>query len=77
MRSVGYKNSHIVISPEGLLVQECNAVLNDHDMSDTSPDYKVKERADYALRVLFQYATALRTVRDSGVIDHMRFGNGV
>ena len=78
MRNIGYKNSKIVISPENLLVQDCNNVLNDHDSAEVgTADNSVKARADYALRVLAEYSKALASVRDSGVVDDSRFSNGV
>lgn len=77
MRIMGYKNNHFVISPESLLVQGVNDVLNDHEMPEEGGDASVKKRADYALRILKEYAQALKSVRDSGVVDHENFPNGV
>lgn len=77
MRQIGYKNNQYVISPEALLVQGVNDTLNDHDMNEQSPDYSVKKRADYALKILIEYAKALAHVRASGVVDHDSFNNGV
>lgn len=77
MRQMGYKNNHYVVSPENLLVQDCNSVLNDHDMSDDAADSSVKKRADYSLKVLVEYAKALQGVRNSGIFDRKTFGNGV
>jgi multimeric flavodoxin WrbA len=77
MRIMGYKNKHYVVIPENLLVQECTAMLNDHDMSIDAPDIMVKKRASYGLRVLKEYANALSGVRSSGVVDLAAFPNGV
>jgi azobenzene reductase len=78
MRQIGQKNNQYVISPESLIVQGVNDIMNDHEMSDEkSPDQSVKTRADYALKVLIEYAKSLKTVRESGVIDHESFANGV
>ena len=76
MRSVGYKNRHFVVSPEALLVQECENVLNNHEDSDGSDGY-VKKRADYALKVLLEYSKNLKNVRSSGVINHTDYPNGI
>lgn len=77
MRNMVYKNSHFVISPEALLVQDCKNMLNDHNMSDDATDVSVKKRADYGLKILAQYAESLKQVRESGVVDHENFPNGV
>lgn len=76
MRSIGYKNRHFVISPENLLVQDCENVLNDHEYSEGVDGY-VKKRADYALNILLSYAEALVNVRNSGKINYNDFSNGV
>lgn len=78
MRDVGQKNNHYVISPESLLVQGVNGILDDHEMTEEdTADQNVKARADYGLKVLIEYAKAMKTVRESGVINHEKFANGV
>lgn len=77
MRQIGYKNNQYVISPEALLVQGVNDMLNDHDLNEEISDYSVKKRADYALKILIEYAKALAQVRSSGVVDHESFNNSV
>lgn len=77
MRIMGYKNNHFAISPEALLVQDCKNMLNNHDMSEDQNDIFLKKRADYALKILVEYTRALQAVRDSGVVDHENFPNGV
>lgn len=76
MRIMNYKNNHFVISPEALLVQDCNNVLNDHEEADGADGY-VKKRADYALKILLSYSESLQSVRSSGVINFDDFPNGV
>ena len=63
--------------PEALLVQDCNAMLNDTDMSEDASDLSVKKRADYALKILIEYAKSLKVVRESGVVDYENFPHGV
>ncbi len=77
MRTMGYKNNHYVISPEALLVQGVNDMMNNHEPEAGSVDESVQRRADYALRNLIEYAKALRNVRESGVVDFEEFKNGV
>jgi len=77
MRSAGYKNNQYFVSPEALLVQDVNGIMNSHSPEEGSPDESVQTRADYALKVLVEYAKASQGVRSSGVIDHETFANGV
>lgn len=76
MRTMGYKNNHYIISPEALVVQGVNDTFNDHDMSEHVSDKMLKDRADYGLKVLIEYAKALKSVRQSGVIDLEAFESG-
>jgi len=77
MRLMGHKNTHYVISPENLIVGGVNDMLNDQDMDESAPDFSVKKRADYALKVLVEYAIALKSIREGGVVDMSLFPNGV
>ncbi len=77
MRTMGYKNNQYVISPEALLVQGVNEIMNDHEPEVGSVDESVQARADYALRNLIEYAKALKAVKDSGVVDFDKYKNGV
>ncbi len=77
MRVMGYKNNQFIISPENVLVQGVKDIMNSHSPEPDSPDESVQKRADYALRVLSEYAKALQQVRASGVIDFAQFKNGV
>ena len=44
---------------------------------DNRHDDSLRKRVDYALKVLIQYGHALKAVRESGVIDHQAFSNGM
>ncbi len=77
MRSMGYKNNHFVISPENLVVRDVSNVMNDTTMTDEAEDTFIKNRAMYALNVLVEYAKALKSVRESGVIDLETYGHGM
>ncbi len=77
MKQMGPKNKHYVISPESLRLMKVKEMLNDQDFSETATDLYVKQRADYALKVLVEYAKALQNVRASGVFNPDEFGSGV
>jgi len=77
MRMAGPKNSHFIVSPENLIVGSAEDMLNDDDMDENAGDYAIKQRAEYSLKILCEYAKALKPIRSSSTIDYKQFGNGV
>jgi NAD(P)H-dependent FMN reductase len=73
MRLMGYKNRHYVIIPENAIVQHVEETLVDGQMTDGW----VRDRLQYGTTVLVEYAKALAQVRQSGVLDLVKFKNGV
>jgi len=73
LRMAGPKNRHYVVTPENLRISDVGNVLVDGQIVQEG----VRERANYSLRVLIEYAKALAVVRSSGVIDFVKFKNGV
>jgi len=78
LRMSSYKNNRICYIPEQVIVRNVESVLNDN-AADNNPDTDPYFRARfvYALGILSQYATALRSVRDSGATDLGAFKNGM
>jgi hypothetical protein len=78
LRMSSYKNNRLCWIPEQLIARNVNAICNDNsnDNDDERHDTFV-ERSRYALDLLLSYANALNTVRDSGLIDHDTFMNGM
>ncbi len=77
MKIIGQKNRHYIISPENLIVSGVEDAFNSLELVIGESDYKLKERADYSLKVLAELAKALSQVRQSGILDFERFANGV
>lgn len=73
LRAVGPKNTHYVVSPENLRISKVKEVLVNGEIVIDG----VRERADYSLKVLVEYAKALKPIRDSGQLDFTKFGSGV
>lgn len=73
LKAVGPKNTHYVVSPENLRISKVKEVLVDGEIVVDG----VRERADYALKILVEYAKALKPLRDSGMLDFKKFGSGV
>ena len=73
-----YKNSRICYLPEHLIVRNVESVLN-RDEAENNPDADAyfRDRIDWVLRQLQQYALALGQVRASGVTDMSVYRNGM
>ena len=78
LRMSSYKNSRICYLPEQLIVRHVEAVLNQNpEDNDADADAYFRDRIDWVLPQLQQYAIALKQVRDSGVTDMSVYGNGM
>ena len=78
LRMSSYKNSRICYIPEHVIIRHVEKVLNDnHDDNDPRSDPYIRERIQWSLNVLKQYAIALQQVRDSGATDSDKFKNGM
>ncbi|MBP6880391.1 NAD(P)H-dependent oxidoreductase [Candidatus Saccharibacteria bacterium] len=72
LRMSSYKNARILYLPEHIRIMNVNQVMNgetDHG--------EIETRAIYSLKVLAEYARALKSVRDSGVTDYKIYQNGM
>lgn len=78
LRMSSYKNNRICYIPEQVIVRNVEKVLNE-EPADNNPDTDgyFRERIEWSLGILQQYAVALRQVRESGVTTNDKFGNGM
>jgi len=78
LRMSSYKNSRIVYIPEHVIVRKVEKVLNDNPAdNDERSDSYYRERLQWALGILKEYAVALKQVRESGVTATEKFKNGM
>ena len=78
LRMSSYKNSRLCYIPEQVIIRHVESVLNDNpDDNDSRSDPYIRERLQWSLNILAQYGTALKSVRDSGVTETDKFGNGM
>jgi len=78
LRMSSYKNNRICYIPEHVIIRDVENVLNgDGANNDQSSDSFYRERIQWALSILKQYALALRSVRDSGVTNSDKFKTGM
>ncbi len=79
LRMSSYKNNRICYIPEQLILRNVETILNDKGDEKTNPeaDNYFRERIDWVLPQLIEYAKALKQVRDSGVTQTDKFGNGM
>ncbi|MDH5473732.1 MAG: NAD(P)H-dependent oxidoreductase [Gammaproteobacteria bacterium] len=78
LRMSSYKNNRICYIPDHVILRNIEKVLNKNpDDNDASADAYFKERIEWSLNILKQYAVALKQVRTSGVTDTEKFRNGM
>lgn len=76
LRMSGYKNTRVCYLPDHLIVRDAEKIFLSDEPKD-SFESDLRNRLDYFLRVLKEYAKALSSVRASGIIDTKTFPNGL
>jgi len=77
LRMSGYKNTRICYIPDHVIVRYAPKVLNDFDHPASTDDERIRIRLDYSLKILREYALALKQVRASPVINFKDFASGM
>jgi hypothetical protein len=84
LRASSYKNTRICYIPEQIIIRACQSKLHDSDggaadvsHSNDEHDAATRDRITYGMSVLLSYAHALTSVRESGVIDSVKFPFGM
>jgi NAD(P)H-dependent FMN reductase len=78
LRMSSYKNSRICYIPDHVIVRKVESVLNDKaEDNDARSDPYYRERLQWSLNILKEYALALKAVRASGITDSKVFKNGM
>jgi len=78
LRMSSYKNNRLCYIPEQVIIRNVEQVLNDTDAdNDERSDTFYRERLNWTLKILVEYATALNQVRASGVTQTDKFNNGM
>lgn len=76
LRVSSYKNTHVQYISEHVIVRNVTEVLNE-ESPVSEEDTLIRGRIDYGLRVLAEYARALKLVRGSGVLDRKSYPYGM
>ena len=76
LRTSSYKNTRLCYIPDHVIVRNVGHMLRGDQPADDH-DAVLRGRIAYSLRVLVEYAKALRLVRESGVIDLKAFPYGM
>ncbi len=78
LRMSSYKNNRLCWLPEQLIARQVKSICNDDTAeNDAALHNTFATRSRYALDLLLAYSEALTAVRDSGLIDHDTFMNGM
>ena len=76
LRTSSYKNTRICYVPDHVIIRNVGQMLKGDQPADKH-DGSLRVRIEYSLRILLEYARALRCVRESGVIDLKSFPYGM
>lgn len=77
LRNSSYKNNRICYIPEHIIVRDVADVLNEEENPNNRSDAYLRGRIDFSLALLKQYAVALKSVRESGLIDYSKYAYGM
>ncbi len=78
LRMSSYKNNRLCYIPEHVIIRDVESILNeDESKNDQHSDSYIRERLQWTLNILKEYATALKLVRDSGATITEKFNNGM
>ncbi|WP_411821398.1 NADPH-dependent FMN reductase [Leptospira sp. 'Mane'] len=75
LRTSSYKNSRIVYIPDHVIVRHVESVIN-NETFESKDDERIRKRIQYSISVFLEYVKALKSVRESGVIDLKTFAAG-
>ncbi len=76
LRTSSYKNTRLCYIPDHVIVRNVGQMLHGDKPTDEH-DENLRSRIAYSVRMLLEYAKALRAVREAGVIDLKRFPYGM
>ena len=77
LRTCGYKNTHICYTPEHIIVQNVENVLNHSSEVQSKDDQYIRDRLVFALNVLKEYSNALSAVRETGLCFNKNYPYGM
>jgi NAD(P)H-dependent FMN reductase len=76
LRTSSYKNTRLCYIPDHIIIRNCTSMLNE-TVATEDRDKSLRDRIDYSLKVLIEYAKALSVVRKSGCIDLKTYPHGM
>jgi len=78
LRMSSYKNNRICYIPEHVIVRKVESVLNpDPALNNPEADAYFRDRITWVLRILREYAVALKGIRESGATATAIYKNGM
>ncbi len=78
LRMSSYKNSRLCYIPEQLVLRNIETILNEKaEDNNESTDSYFRQRISWSLDILYGYAIALKTMRETTKIHHEMFSNGM
>ena len=76
LRSSSTKNNRLVYIPDHVILRDAENIFKGSKPESDSDKY-LRERTDYSLKILREYCVAMKPIRESGVVDFDKYGNGM
>lgn len=76
LRQSSYKNNRLVYLPEHIIVRDVTNSLGEGEPQNPGDAY-TRTRLDYALNLLGEYGTAMKTMRDQTKLNHAEYPFGM
>lgn len=76
LRTSSYKNSRICYIPEHLIVRTAEQMFVGDTPTNKDDEY-LRDRADFALRILLDYTKAMKAVRENKQIYEKKYSSGL
>ncbi|XDD52246.1 NADPH-dependent FMN reductase [Leptospira sp. WS92.C1] len=76
LRMSSYKNTKLCYLPEHIIVRDAEKMLNGPESAGADDSY-LRDRIDFALKILVSYGEALKPIRESGITVKKEFSNGM
>jgi NAD(P)H-dependent FMN reductase len=76
LRTSSYKNNRICYLPEHLIIRDVNQMLHG-DQPATKDDEFIRDRIEFALKILLDYTRGLKVVRENKALFEKKYENGM
>jgi len=77
LRMSSYKNTYLCYIPDHIIIRHVTEFFNDFEKSESEEEKYLRDRIDYSLSILKEYAKGMNIVRESQKIDLQAYPYGM